>query len=105
MLLTDTVLAIEALHPAGGINEPLGAGVEGMAFRADLDADIRHRRMRFEDVPAGAGHYAAAILWMNSSFHLTLSACLHSATNNIIAGLSAQFTSLPRLAWNNRSMR
>ena len=93
MLLTNTVLAIEALHPAGGINEPLGAGVEGMAFRADLDADIRHRRMRFENVPAGAGHYAAAIFWMNSSFHLTLSAFLHSATNNIIAGLSAQFTS------------
>jgi hypothetical protein len=93
MLLTDTVLAIEALHPAGGINEPLGAGVEGVAFRADLDADIRHRRMRFKNVPAGAGHYAAAIFWMNSSFHLTLSAFLHSATNNIIAGLSAQFTS------------
>ena len=101
MLLTDTVLAIEALHPAGGINEPLGAGVEGMAFRAHLDADIRHRRMRFENVPAGAGHYAAAIFRMNSSFHLTLSACLHSVTNNIIAGLSAQFTpatARPRIA-------
>jgi hypothetical protein len=57
--------------------------------------------MRFENVPAGAGHYAAAIFRMNSSFHLTLSACLHSVTNNIIAGLSAQFTpatARPRIA-------
>jgi hypothetical protein len=28
--------------------------------------------MRFEGIPAGASHYAAAVLWMNSSFHLTL---------------------------------
>ena len=73
--LVNAVLTIEALHPTSGINQALGTGIEWMAFRTDLDSDIRHRRTRFEDIPAGASHYAAAVFWMNSSFHLTLSGC------------------------------
>ena len=92
-MLLNAVPAIEALHPPGGIDQPLRTGIEGMAFRADLDADICHRRVRFEGIAAGASYHAAAVFWMNSSFHRTLSGGLHSGFKNIIAQPSAQFTS------------
>ena len=71
-MLLNAVLAPEALHPTRRIDQPLRAGIEGMAIRADLDPDIGQRRMRFEGVAARASHHAAAVLWMDSSFHLTL---------------------------------
>jgi len=71
-MLLSAVLAFEALHPSGGIDQSLRAGVEGVAFRADLDPDIGQRRMRFEGVAARASHHATAVFWMDSSFHLTL---------------------------------
>jgi hypothetical protein len=90
-MLLSAVLALEALHPASGIDQPLRTGIEGMAIRADLDLDIGQRRMRFEGVAASASHHAAAVLWMDSSFHLTL--CLFVLhVKDIIANPLAQFT-------------
>lgn len=71
-MLLNAVFALEALHPASSIDEALCAGVEGMAFRADFDVYFRQRRMGLEGIAAGASHHAAAVLWMDSSFHLTL---------------------------------
>jgi hypothetical protein len=74
-MLLLAVLAIEAFHAAGGIDEPLGTGVVRMAIRADFDLDRGVRRMRFESIAASAGYHAAAVLRMDSSFHVTVSAC------------------------------
>jgi hypothetical protein len=67
-----TVLAIETLDPAGRIDQPLGAGIKGMAIRANLDVQFVHRRARLKRVAACAGYYAAMVFRMNSGFHLLL---------------------------------
>jgi hypothetical protein len=71
-MLLNAVFPLEALHPAGGIDEPLCTGIEGMAFRTDFDVNFGQRRMRLEGITAGAGHHTTAVLGMDSSFHLTL---------------------------------
>ena len=43
--------ALEALHATAGIDQLLTPGVEGMAFRADLDVELGLRRARGELVP------------------------------------------------------
>ena len=91
-MLLNAVLALEALHPAGRIDQPLRAGVKGMAIRAHLDPDVGQRRMRLEGIAARASHHGAAVFWMDSSFHLTLYDRLHFALNNTIAHPVAQFT-------------
>jgi hypothetical protein len=73
MLLLNAVLTIEPLHAPCGIDQTLRAGIERMAFGANLDADIRRRRSRLEGIATGAGHYAMTVFRMNSSFHRTLS--------------------------------
>src|SRR5439155_628770 len=49
----DPVLALEALDPAGGIDELLLAREERMARRADLDVDLGHGGAGLDDVTAG----------------------------------------------------
>ncbi len=71
-MLLNAVFAPEAFYPASRIYEPLSASVEWMAARADLDPDIGQCRMGFEGIAASASHHAATVLWMDSSFHLTL---------------------------------
>jgi hypothetical protein len=65
-----TVLAIEPFDPAGRIDQPLRAGVEGVAIRANLDVQLAHRGARLERVSACAGYYAAMVFRMDSGFHL-----------------------------------
>jgi hypothetical protein len=64
-----TVLAIEALDPAGRVNQPLRASVERMAIRADFDVQLVDRRARLKRVAACAGNHAAMIFRMDSGFH------------------------------------
>jgi hypothetical protein len=64
-----TVLAIETLDPAGRVDQPLGAGIEGMAIRADFDVQLVHRRTRLKRIAACAGDYATMVFGMNSGFH------------------------------------
>src|ERR1700733_1547175 len=67
----EAVLTIEALDPAGGIDQPLLAGIKRMAVRAHLDVKLAHRRASFECVSACARHYAAVVFGMDCSFHFT----------------------------------
>src|SRR5260370_29775310 len=67
--LLDAVLAAERLDAARGIDEALGAGIKRMAFRANLDMKLFQSRARFKGVAACAGHDAAAVFGMDSSFH------------------------------------
>ena len=67
--LLHSVFALEALYAPGGIDQTLLAGVKGMAPGADLDVQRGDRGPGLERVTTGAGDYAAAILWMNLSFH------------------------------------
>jgi hypothetical protein len=69
-MLLDAVLALEALDAPRGIDQPLLSSVKRVAARAYLDVKLAERRAGFEGVSARAGHHAAAILWMNSGFHL-----------------------------------
>ena len=71
--LLDTVLAVEPLNAAGGIDEALGAGVKGMAFRANLDVKLLQSRARFKGVAACTGYDAAAVFGMDSRFHFYFS--------------------------------
>jgi hypothetical protein len=65
-----TVLAIETLDPAGRIDQPLRASIEGMAIRADFDVQFVHGRARLKRVATSAGYYAAMVFRMDSGFHL-----------------------------------
>ena len=71
--LLDAVLAVESLDATRGIDEALGAGVKGMAFRANLDVKLFQSRARFEGVAACASYDAAAVFGMNSRFHFYFS--------------------------------
>ena len=88
MLLCDrtcaAVLAIEALDPAGGIDQSLRAGIEGVAVRAYFDVQLAHRRARHERVAACAGNYAAMVFRVNPGFHL-----LSFLTKHCITGRQA----------------
>jgi hypothetical protein len=64
-----TVLAIETLDSASSIDQPLRAGIEGMAVRADFDLQLVDRRARLERVAAGASNYASMVFGMDSGFH------------------------------------
>jgi hypothetical protein len=68
-MLLHSVLALEALDPARGIDQAMLAGVEGMALGAHFNVYLRQRRAGLEGVAARAGNYAATILGMNSGFH------------------------------------
>src|SRR5260370_32508411 len=71
--LLDAVLAVEPLNAARGIDEALGAGVKGMAFRANLDVQLFQSRAGFKGVAACASHDAAAVFGMDSRFHFYFS--------------------------------
>jgi uncharacterized protein YdiU (UPF0061 family) len=65
------VLLGEALDAAGGVNELLLTGEEGMAVRADFDIQpvaLDGRTCR-EIVAAGAMHRYGVIVGMNTGFH------------------------------------
>jgi hypothetical protein len=67
--LFHSVFAFEALHPAGGIDQALLAGVKRMAPGANLNVQCGESRAGLEGVTTGASDYAAAILWVNLGFH------------------------------------
>src|SRR5437867_6744930 len=62
--------ALEALDLTGGVHDVLGAGVEGMAIRADLDADrLGGRPDREGGTAPDAVHLRLMVLRMNLGFH------------------------------------
>src|SRR5947208_965870 len=64
------VLAAEAFHPAGGIQQLLLAGKEGMAIRADFHVDVALvGGAGGKGVPAGAVDTHFVVSGMNSGFH------------------------------------
>src|SRR5450432_1333618 len=64
------VLAAEALHAAGGVHQLLLAGEEGVAVRANFNADVALvRRTGHKCVAARAMHAYFVISGMNGCFH------------------------------------
>src|SRR5262249_22037227 len=61
--------ALEALHPAAGVDELLLARVERVAVRADLDVQLRLRRAGLEGVPAGAVNRREHVLGVDAGLH------------------------------------
>jgi len=101
-MLLQSVLALEALDAARRVDQPLLAGVERMAVRADLDVQLFHRRTGLKSVAACAGHDAAVILGMHLRFHLREYNHSRYPNNDIIAGRARQFAvSRPKARqWN-----
>ena len=58
-------LRLKRSTPSGGINQPLLAGIVGMAVRAHFDLDFAQRRAGFKGIAAGAGDHAAAVFGMD----------------------------------------
>src|SRR5262249_56023071 len=75
------VLAVEALHPARGIDELLLPGEERMARRADVDVDALLRGAGRDDIAAGADDVARVVAGMN--------AFLHGERGGVVTGGSA----------------
>jgi hypothetical protein len=69
--LLDAVFAVEALYAARRIDQPLLAGVKGMAIRAHLDMHLIDSRACLECISACACDYAAMVFGMDCSFHLS----------------------------------
>jgi hypothetical protein len=90
-MLLHAVFALEALDPAGRIDQPMLAGVKRMAVRADLDVNLGLRRTRLESVAACAGHHAATILRMDSSFHRFVPSRSYKPSHPNMRKASAQF--------------
>src|SRR5207244_2540001 len=65
----DAVLALEALDPAGGIDELLLAREERMARRADLDVDLGHGGTGLDDIAAGTDDLGLVVPRMNAFLH------------------------------------
>src|SRR6478752_3156472 len=63
------VAALEALDPATGVDQLLLPRVEGVAFRAELDAQAGHRRPRRELVAARAVNLARDVLGVDVGLH------------------------------------
>jgi hypothetical protein len=60
----------EFLNPAGGIDQFLLAGEEGMTGRADLDPDLFFHGADLHFVAAGTFGLDLMIFWMDVAFHL-----------------------------------
>src|SRR5262249_28735304 len=60
---------LEALDAACGIDQLLAAGEEGMAARADLDAQVLPRRAGLERRAARTDHRNLVVLGMNLAFN------------------------------------
>jgi hypothetical protein len=65
----DAVSSLEALDAAGGVDDLLLAGVQGMAVGANLDMDFGARGTGLDPEAAGAHDCALLVCWMNSLFH------------------------------------
>src|SRR5438445_3298041 len=65
----EAVFALEALDPAGRVDQLLLAGEERMAGRADLDVDGRHGGAGLDDVAAGTDDGRLLVPRMNAFLH------------------------------------
>src|SRR3954447_12291709 len=74
------VAALEALDPAARVHQLLLAGVEGVALRAELDAELGHGRAGDEFVAARAVHAAFDVSGVGVGLHDQSS--LRSPPNN-----------------------
>src|SRR2546423_3698228 len=63
------VLLLEALYSAPGVHELLLARVEGVALRADLDLQVRLRRLGLKRVPARAPDVRQHIVGVDPGLH------------------------------------
>ena len=66
------VPALEALHPAGGVDQLLLAGEQRVAGRADLETDLFLGRAGLEGVAARAVDLDLVVLGMDSGLHADL---------------------------------
>jgi len=71
--LLKTVLLVELINTAAGIDELLLAGVEGMALGADLNGDVLAGGAGLDQSAAGASDDCGLIVGMNSGFHIVFS--------------------------------
>src|SRR5437867_8514715 len=65
----EAVFALEALDPAGRVDQLLLAGEERMARRADLDVDGRHGGAGLDDAAAGTDDGRLLVARMNAFLH------------------------------------
>jgi len=70
--LLDVVFLFEFFDAAGGIDELLLLGVEGVAARADLNVKVLRRRFRFDLGAARAFYYRFFVFGMYIRFHCTI---------------------------------
>ena len=65
------VFLVEFVHTAGGIDDFLFAGVERMAFGANLDIEgfFGHGGFGIELVAARAGNRYVVVIWVDTLFH------------------------------------
>jgi hypothetical protein len=68
----QAIFLLELLHPTGGIDEFLLAGIEGVALGANLDPNLWTRRTRVDYLAAGADDRTIDVLRMDLSFHAML---------------------------------
>src|SRR5262249_23666362 len=74
--LLSRVLLAELLHPPGGVDDLLLAGVERMTRRADLDVQLLpERRARREGVSAAADDLYFLVFGVDLGFHVHVLAC------------------------------
>jgi hypothetical protein len=69
-LLLETVLLVELVNAAAGVDQLLLAGVEGMALGADFNGDILLCGTGLDYVAAGALDGGLLVIRMNSFFHI-----------------------------------
>ena len=78
----QTVLLVELINAAAGVNELLLAGVEGVALGADFNGDVLLGAAGGDDFAAGAADGGLFVLGVDSGLHskfLLILGCLEYA--------------------------
>ena len=65
----QTVLLVELINAAAGVNELLLAGVEGVALGADFNGDVLLGAAGFDDLAASAADGGLFVVGMDSGLH------------------------------------
>ena len=91
----QTVLLVELVNAAAGVNELLLTGVEGVALGADFNGDVLLGAAGLDDLAASAADGGLLIVGVNSGFHNNFScqlSCFEYAPQRMVTKRKANYS-------------
>ena len=91
----QTVLLVELVNAAAGVNELLLAGVEGVALGADFNDDVLLGAAGFDDLAASAADGGLLIVGVDSRLHSNFScqlSCFEYVPKHMVTKRKANYS-------------